>query len=70
MSNVTLVDNVLQEGLSKLEFYGDLVYKFRKLVDKNDFSLHLKRLLQKEISFNMNTLPQTAYMFVHPNYCW
>ena len=36
---------VLQEGLSELEFYGDLVYKFRKIVDKADFSVQLKIII-------------------------
>ena len=30
---------LLQKNLSKSEFYGDLIYKFRKLVDKTDFSV-------------------------------
>ena len=29
---------LLLEGLSEPEFYGDLVYKFRKLIGKNDLS--------------------------------
>ena len=37
MSNMTFVDNVLQEGLSKLKFHGDLVYKFRKPIVKSVF---------------------------------
>ena len=28
---------LLLQGLSEPEFYGDLVYKFRKLIGKNDF---------------------------------
>ena len=28
---------LLQEGLFESEFYGDLVYKFRKIVGKTDF---------------------------------
>ena len=28
---------LLLQGLSEPEFYGDLVYKFRKIIDKNDF---------------------------------
>ena len=30
---------LLLQGLSEPEFYGDLVYKFRKTIGKNDFSL-------------------------------
>ena len=34
---------LLLQGLSAPEFYGDLVYKFRKIVGKNDFLLISKR---------------------------
>ena len=30
--------SLLQQGLSEPEFYGDLVYKFRKIYAFNDFS--------------------------------
>ena len=30
---------LLSEGLSEPEFYGDLVYKFKKLIGINNFSL-------------------------------
>ena len=33
---------LLLEGLSEPEFYGDLVYKFRKIIGKNDFPYHFK----------------------------
>ena len=33
---------LLREGLSGPEFYGDLVYKFMKLIERNDFSYELK----------------------------
>ena len=35
---------LLQEGLSESEFYGNLVFKFRKIVGKTDFIYNLKRL--------------------------
>ena len=31
---------LLLQGLSEPEFYGDLVYKFRKIIGKNDFPYH------------------------------
>ena len=34
---------LLLQGLSEPEFYGDLVYKFRKIIGKNDFPYHFKR---------------------------
>ena len=34
--------SLLQQGLSKPEFYGDLVYKFRKIYACNDFSTQFR----------------------------
>ena len=31
---------LLLQGLSEPEFFGDLVYKFRKIIGKNDFPYH------------------------------
>ena len=32
----------LKQGLSELEFYGDLVYKFKKIISRADFSDHFR----------------------------
>ena len=42
--NVGLKTFLLQ-GLSEPEFYGDLVYKFRKIIGKYDFLIISKRLV-------------------------
>ena len=34
---------LLLEGLSEPEFYGDLVYKFRKIIGKKCFSLSFRK---------------------------
>ena len=34
---------LLLQGLSEPEFYGDLVYKVRKIIDKNNFPYHFKK---------------------------
>ena len=34
---------LLQQGISELIFYGDLVYKFKRIVGKPNFSDHSKR---------------------------
>ena len=36
---------LLLQGLSELELYGDLVYKFRKIIGKNDFPYHFKKIV-------------------------
>ena len=46
---------LLLQGLSEPEFYGDLVFKFRK-IDKNDFSHHFKKIIvrYKKTSYNID----------------
>ena len=49
---------LLLEGLSEPEFYGDLVYKFRKIIGKYDFPYHFKKILvrHKKIGYNIDVL--------------
>ena len=42
--NVELKTFFMQD-LSEPDFYGDLVYKFRKNNGKNDFSYHFKKII-------------------------
>ena len=55
-------------GLSEPEFYGDLVYKFRKIIGKNDFPYHFKKIVvrYKKIGYNINVMRQTACLVVNP----
>ena len=59
---------LLLQGLSELEFYGDLVYKFRKIVGKNDFPCRFKKIVvrYKKIGYNINVMRQTACLVVNP----
>ena len=65
--NVRLKTLLLQ-GLSEPEFYGDLVYKFRKIIGKNDFLYHSKKISvrYKKIGYNIDVLRQTACLVVNP----
>ena len=58
---------LLPEGLSEPEFYGDLVYKFRKIFGKNYFSYHFKKtsVRYKKTGYNIDVLRQTACLVVH-----
>ena len=49
-------------------FYGDLVYKFRKIIGKNDFPYHFKKIIvrYKMIGYNIDVLRQTACLVVYP----
>ena len=55
------------ESISEPEFYGDLVYKFRKIIDKNDFPHHFKNRIvhYKKIGYNIDVLRQTACLVVN-----
>ena len=56
------------QGLSEPEFYGDLVYKFRKIIGKIDFPYHFKKIIvrYKKIGYNINVMRQTACLVVNP----
>ena len=62
------IERLLLEGLSEPEFYGDLVYKFRKIIGKNDFPYHFKKIIvrYKKIGYNIDVLRQTVCLVVNP----
>ena len=55
---------LLREGLSEPEFCGDLVYKFKKLKGKNDFSFQFRKIITRYrrtcIGYNLNVMRQSA----------
>ena len=57
---------LLLQGLSEPEFYGDLVYKLRKIIGKNDFPYHFKKVIvrYKKIGCNIDVLRQTKLYFL------
>ena len=60
---------LLLQGLSEPEFYGDLVYKFRKIIGKNDFPYHFKKIIvryKKDWFYDIHVLRQTACLVVNP----
>ena len=59
---------LLQQGLSEPEFYGDLVFKFRKIYACNNFSTQFRKIIiqYKKIGYNINVIRQTACMVVNP----
>ena len=56
------------QGLSEPEFYGDLVYKLRKVISQNGFPYHFKKMIvrYKKIGYNIVVLRQTACLVVNP----
>ena len=59
---------LLLQGLSEPEFYGDLVYKFRKIIGKYVFPYHFKKIIvrYKKIGYSIDVLRQTACFVVNP----
>ena len=53
---------LLSEGLSEPEFYGDLVYKFKKLIGSNAFSFQFRKIITRyrRIGYNLNVMRQSA----------
>ena len=59
---------LLLEGLLEPKFYGDLVYKLRKIICKNDFPYHFEKIIvrYRTIGYNVDVLQQTACLVVNP----
>ena len=60
--------SLLRQGLSEPDFYGDLVYKLKKIVGSNNFSAQFIKIIShyKKIGYNFNVLQQTACLVVNP----
>ena len=60
---------LLHQGLSQPEFYGDLVYKFKKIVGRADFSDQFKKIIvrYKRIGYNINIMQQSACLVTQQN---
>ena len=58
----------LYPGLSEQEFYGDLVYKFKKIMCSTDFSDQFRKIIirHKRISYNLNVVRQSACLVINP----
>ena len=60
---------LLHQGLSEPEFYGDLVYKFKKKYEgRADFSDQFRKIIvrYKRIGYNINIMRQSACLVFNP----
>ena len=59
---------LLLTGLSEPELYGDLVYKFRKIIGENYLPYHFKKIIVRyaKIDYKIDVLRQTACLVVNP----
>ena len=60
--------SLLPQGLSEPEFYGDLVYKLKKIVGSSNFLAQFIKIIShyKKIGDNINVLQHTACLVVNP----
>ena len=60
--------SLLRQRLSEPYFYGGLLYKLKKIVGSNNFSVQFIKIIShyKKIGYNINVLQQTACLVVNP----
>ena len=60
--------SLLHQGLSEPEFYGALVYKFKKIRGMTDFSDQFRKsmMCNIRIGYNLNVMRQPACLFINP----
>ena len=48
--------------------YGDLVYKSKKLIGRNGFSFHFRKIITRyrRIGYNLNVMRQSACLVFNP----
>ena len=58
----------MQQGIFNPEFYADLVYKFKKIIENPNFSNLLKRILNpfKRAGYSLDIIWQTACLVFNP----
>ena len=65
---IASLKTLLQQGISEPEFYVDLVFRFRKIVVKSNFSEQFRKLINhyKRIGYSLDIMRQTACLVVNP----
>ena len=66
--NIGLKKTLLQQGISEPIFYGDLVYKFKRIVGKPNFSDQFKNIVKRytRVGYNLDIMRQTACLVLNP----
>ena len=49
-------------------FDGDLVYKFKRIVEKHNFSDQFKKIVKRyiRVEYNLHVMPQSACLVLNP----
>ena len=58
----------LKSGLSEPQFYGDLVYKFKIIIGRTEFSDQFRKIMiyHKRIGYDLNAMLQSACLMINP----
>ena len=64
----TGLKTLLQQGISEPIFYGDLVYKFIRIVGKPNFSDKFKKIVKRyiRVGYNLDIMRQSACLVLNP----
>ena len=59
---------LLQQGISEPIFYGDLVYKIKRIVGKPNFSDQFKKIVKRyiRVGYNLDIMRQSACLVLNP----
>ena len=59
---------LLQQGISEPIFYGDLVYKFKRIVGKPNFSDQFKKFIKRyiKVGYSLDVMRQSACLGLNP----
>ena len=63
-----MLKTLLQQGISEPIFYGDLVYKFKRIVGEPYFSDQFKKIVKcyVRVGYNLDILQQSACLVLNP----
>ena len=58
----------LQQGISGPIFYGDLVYKFKRIVGKSNFSDQFKKIAKRyiRVGYNLDSMQPSVCLILNP----
>ena len=61
-------EKLMQQGICNPEFYGDLIYKFKKIIGNPNFSNLFKRIVNrfKRAGYSLDIMRQTACIVFNP----
>ena len=62
-----VLKTLLQQGISEFIFYGDLVYKFKRIVGKPNFSDQFQKIVKRyiRVGYNLDVMRQSACLVLN-----